>query len=114
MKSMRRIIFYILFFFASGLAISCAATAQDLVAGKAKAEVMCQTCHGSDGIATSAMVPNLAGQHADYTRIQLEAYRSGDRQHAQMGIISQSLSDEDMENLAAWYESIRIVVTIPE
>jgi len=88
-------------------------SAEDIQAGKLKAEVACQTCHGTDGLATMAMVPNLSGQREDYTIIQLEAYRSGKRQHPQMSIIAQSLSDEDIRNLAAWYASIQISVAVP-
>ena len=99
--------------------ISCLAypqvsSAEDAQAGRVKAEVACQTCHGIDGLATLAMVPNIAGQREDYTVIQLEAYRSGKRQHPQMSIIAQSLSDQDIRNLAAWYASIKISVTVPD
>jgi len=89
-------------------------SADDIQAGRLKAEVACQTCHGIDGLATIAMVPNLSGQREDYTIIQLEAYRSGKRQHSQMSIIAQSLSDEDIRNLAAWYAAIEIAVTVPD
>ena len=88
-------------------------SADDIQAGKLKAEAACQTCHGIDGLATMAMVPNLSGQREDYTIIQLEAYRSGKRQHSQMSIIAQSLSDRDIRNLAAWYASVQISVTVP-
>ena len=90
-----------------------AATAADAGAGRAKAESVCQTCHGVDGQATQAMVPHLSGQQQDYLVIQLEAYRSGQRQHPQMSIIAQMLSDEDIRNLAAWYASIPIKVELP-
>ncbi len=89
------------------------AFSQDIEAGKHKAQVACQACHGLDGIATLAMVPNLSGQREDYTIIQLEAYRSGQRPHPQMSIIAQSLSDEEIRNLAAWYASIEVTVTVP-
>ncbi len=89
-------------------------SADDAKAGKLKAEVACQTCHGIDGLATLAMVPNIAGQREDYTVIQLEAYRSGKRQHPQMSIIAQSLSDQDIRDLATWYASIQISVTVPD
>ena len=87
--------------------------AGDVDAGRVKAEVACQTCHGMDGQATQAMVPHLSGQQQDYLVIQLEAYRSGQRQHAQMYITSQMLSDEDIRNLAAWYAGIPVTVQMP-
>jgi cytochrome c553 len=86
----------------------------DLTAGRAKAETVCQTCHGLDGVATAAMVPNLSGQQEEYLAIQLEAYRAGTRQHAQMSIVAQALTDADIENLARWYSNIKVTVEPPE
>lgn len=88
--------------------------AGELAAGKVKAQTACQTCHGMDGVATIAMVPNLSGQRRDYIIIQLQAYRAGQRQHAQMNIIAQMLSDDDIENVAEWYSAIKISVESPE
>jgi cytochrome c553 len=90
------------------------ALAGEAAAGKAKAEAMCQTCHGVDGVATTAMVANLSGQRKEYLKIQLEAYRSGRRQHEQMSIIAKMLTDEDIENLSEWYSSIKITVEMPQ
>jgi len=97
-----------------GAVVVGTAYGEDLVAGKAKVEAVCQTCHGVDGVATSAMVPNLSGQQKEYLGIQLEAYRSGDRQHAQMSIISQMLTDEDIANVSAWYSNIKVIVEVPQ
>ena len=88
--------------------------ANDLQAGKIKAEMVCQTCHGMDGIGNIAMVPNIAGQKEDYMKIQLEAYRAGKRQHLQMSTIAQSLSDDDIRQVSKWYASIGITITMPE
>ncbi len=93
---------------------SQAAMTADPAAGRDKVQAACQTCHGLDGVATSAMVPNLSGQNKDYLMIQLEAYRSGQRQHAQMNIVAKGLSDEDIENTAEWYSSIQVTITSPE
>jgi len=90
------------------------ANADDLQAGKQKAEMFCQTCHGMDGLGNIAMVPNIAGQKEEYMKIQLEAYRAGKRQHLQMSTIAQSLSNKDIRQLSKWYASIGIVVTMPE
>ncbi len=88
--------------------------AQDLSAGRAKVEAVCQTCHGVDGVATSAMVPNLSGQQKEYMVVQLEAFRSGQRQHPQMSIIAKMLSDEEIEIVSEWYANIKISVEAPE
>lgn len=90
------------------------ATAGDLALGRAKAEGVCQTCHGLDGRASVAMAANLSGQQKDYLVIQLKAFRNGKRQHPQMSIVAQGLSDEDIENVAEWYSSIRVTVEIPD
>ena len=87
--------------------------AGDLTIGKAKAQSICQTCHGMNGQATTAMVPNLSGQQKQYLIIQLEAYRSGKRQHAQMNIIAQMLTDDDIDNVAEWYSNIKVFVEAP-
>ena len=82
--------------------------------GKAKAEATCQTCHGVDGQATIPMAANLSGQQKEYLIAQLEAYRSGARKHEQMSIISKALTDQDIENLAEWYSSIKITIEMPD
>lgn len=92
---------------------SNAVYAGDLKLGKAKVEALCQTCHGVDGLGTSAGIPNLSGQKEDYIIIQLKAFRASHRQHAQMSIIAQMLSDEDIDNVAAWYSSIKISLELP-
>ena len=89
------------------------AFAGDLMAGKAKVEAMCQVCHGLDGQATAPMAANLSGQLKEYIIAQLEAYRAGKRRHEQMSIIAQMLSDDDIENLAEWYSSIKITIEMP-
>ena len=86
----------------------------EAAAGRAKAEIMCQTCHGLDGIATVPMAANLSGQQEAYLIVQLEAYRDGKRRHEQMSIIAGSLSDDDIKNLAAWYSQIKVIVEIPQ
>ncbi len=89
------------------------AFAGDLAAGKSKAEAVCQVCHGLDGQATMAMAANLSGQQKEYIVAQLEAYRQGKRRHEQMNIIAKMLNDDDIENLAEWYSSIKITIEMP-
>ncbi len=85
----------------------------DLMAGKAKVQAVCQTCHGLDGKATVPMAANLSGQQKEYLIAQLEAYRSGKRKHEQMAIVAKLLSDEDIENVAEWYSSIKVTIELP-
>ena len=86
-----------------------AAFARDPVAGKARAGA-CATCHGPSGLSQMPNAPNLAGQPAIYLVEQLKNYRSGKRQHEIMSVIAKPLSDQEMEDLAAWYASIQIAV----
>lgn len=99
---------------AAATGFSSSAHAGDLAAGKAKAQALCQTCHGMDGKATVPMAPNLSGQQKDYMIAQLEAYRSGKRQHEQMSIVAKMLSDEDIENVSEWYSSIPVTIEMPQ
>lgn len=99
--------------FLAALAISAApAVASDGAAGKAKAQ-QCAVCHGIDGLAKRPDAPHLAGESELYLRKQLEAFRSGARQHEIMTIIAEALSDEDIGDLAAWYASIKVSVELP-
>ena len=95
-------------------AVDCPALqAADAAAGRQKA-AMCQTCHGIDGVGKLPDVPHIAGENTEYLVSQLDAFRSGKRQHEQMSIIASGLSDEDIADLAAWYSSIQFTVTVPE
>ncbi len=89
------------------------AFAGDPMAGKAKVEAACQVCHGLDGRATAPMAANLSGQQKEYLVAQLEAYRADKRRHEQMNIIAKMLSDDDIENVAEWYSSIKITIEMP-
>ena len=88
------------------------AAAQDAAAGRQKA-LACSVCHGQNGISTAPDAPNLAGQPAIYLAAQLRAYRSGARPHAVMAVMAKPLTDDDIQNLAAWFSSIRIEATLP-
>ena len=82
--------------------------AGDPKAGQLK-NSMCAGCHGIPGWRTAYpdvySVPKLGGQHADYIVAALKAYQSGERSHPSMNAIAASLSEQDMEDLAAYYES---------
>lgn len=89
-----------------GTLLSLPALAGDIEAGKAKAG-MCAACHGADGISIMPMYPNLKGQKAAYVEKQLKAFKDGSRQDPTMAPMATPLSDEDMANLAAYYESLK-------
>ena len=87
------------------------AHARDPVAGKASA-AMCATCHGPLGLSQLPNAPHLAGQPAIYVVEQLKNYRSGKRQSEVMHVMAKPLTDLEIDNLAAWYESIQISVAV--
>ena len=95
------------------LVAGTANAAGDRAVGREKAG-QCAVCHGLDGAAMRPDVPNIGGESALYLKIQLEAFRSGERRHEQMSIIAEDLSDEDIADLSAWYSSILYEVRIPE
>lgn len=73
--------------------------------GLEKSQV-CQSCHGRNGNESlQPSYPILAGQHQDYLVHSLKSYRNGDRQNAVMAGFATDLSDQDIEDLAAWYAS---------
>ncbi len=96
------------------LALTATASAQNAADGRQIASRQCQVCHGLDGIATIPVAPNLAAEAAIYLQAQLKAFRSGERVNEMMSVVAKDLSDADIASVAAWYESIRIVATIPE
>ncbi len=82
--------------------------AGDAAAGKAKAAI-CSSCHGANGVGIAGIFPNLSGQKAEYLLIQLKAFKDGSRSSgnsAQMVGMVAALSDQDMADLAAYYESL--------
>ena len=81
------------------------ANAADVTAGEKKA-LACAACHGHNGVSVSADIPNLAGQRAKYLSIQLMAFRDGKRQNPLMNAIAAQLDDTDIENLAAFFNSL--------
>jgi len=70
---------------------------------------MCTGCHGIPGYKTVYpyvyQVPMITGQRALYIVNALQAYKSGARSHPSMRGVAQSLSDQDMADLAAYYSS---------
>ena len=67
---------------------------------------LCIACHGTDGYSTIPGYPHLAGQWAVYTAKALRDYRNKKRPNVVMQGIAATLTDEDIEQLAAYYETI--------
>jgi cytochrome c553 len=93
-----------------------AAPVGDATAGQAKAAA-CGACHGMDGNSLVPNFPKLAGQHADYIANQLKAFKAGSkegadpkkteglRQDPTMAPQAANLTDQDMADIAAYFNS---------
>jgi len=70
---------------------------------------MCIGCHGIKGYQASFpevhKVPMISGQSAKYIVAALTAYKNGDRKHPTMRGIADTLSEQDMNDIATYYES---------
>ncbi|MFN3303266.1 MAG: c-type cytochrome [Roseateles sp.] len=93
------------------------AWAQDVKAGEKKI-AMCIGCHGIPGYQASFpeihKVPMIAGQNAKYIVAALQGYAKGDRKHPTMRGIAASLSEQDMADIAAFYEQQAKLPPAPE
>lgn len=76
--------------------------AGDAAAGAGKAQT-CAACHGPDGNSTNPLWPKLAGQHEAYMVKQLKDFKSGGRKDPVMAPMAIPLSDQDMEDVSAYY-----------
>lgn len=85
---------------------SAAAVAGDPAAGKSKSS-LCASCHGAEGISPNDLWPNLAGQKEGYLAKQIADFKNGKRNDPMMAPMVASLSDQDIEDLAAYYASLK-------
>lgn len=92
-----------------GIGAARPAAADALAAGREKF-TPCAPCHGSDGRSTVVpQYPKIAGQSAPYVVNALKAYRDGRRLGtfaSMMAAAAKPLSDTDIDNLAAYIESL--------
>jgi cytochrome c553 len=77
-------------------------TGSQVSRGKEKA-VVCSACHGESGISPAPNWPSLAGQHEDYLREVIRQYRTGQRTDPVMVGQVVGLSDDDIEDISAFY-----------
>ena len=85
--------------------VGTAQAAGDAAAGKAKS-ASCVACHGADGKGV-APNPALAGKPEAQQVQALKDYKSGAKANPVMKGIAAGLSDQDMENLAAYFASLK-------
>ena len=108
----------------SSILVACATSvtvyAQDVqgdAAAGGKKNALCTGCHGIKGYHIGFpevhQVPKINGQGAGYIRSALHAYKTGDRKHPSMRTVAASLSEQDIADLAAFYESTGTGATLP-
>jgi len=90
--------------------VALSAQAESLVAGSADAgkakAITCTACHGPEGNSVNPLWPNIAGQGGPYLLAQLQAFKSGTRSDPLMTSQAMMLSDQDMADLAVYFESL--------
>jgi cytochrome c553 len=92
----------------NGQAVHAAGDAQE---GKKKSYT-CVGCHGIQGYSNAFptyAVPKLGGQHPDYIVAALKAYQNGSRRHGSMEGNSSSMTEQDLQNIAAYLSNFRSV-----
>jgi cytochrome c553 len=88
--------------------------AADPKAALARVQQVCAACHGVDGNSQLADNPKLGGQYPDYLAKALRDYQSGLRKNPVMAGLVDKLSNQDIENLAAYYASQPAAVVIKQ
>ena len=84
--------------------------AANVAQGDTSKAAVCVACHGIDGNSINPVWPNLAGQGAEYTVQQLKAFKTKTRNNAVMWPFANSLSDDDMWQIAIYYSKQKLSV----
>lgn len=104
-------LFTLLFlYFSLSTSTSFAEQKGSLEDGKRKIS-MCVGCHGIPNYKTAFpktyRVPKIAGQNSGYLVSALKAYREGQRSHQGMQAVAGSMTDQDIEDVAIFYSSLK-------
>ena len=100
MKKLHQVVCFTILSLVPAIALS----AGDATEGQKKSAV-CHACHGPTGVSLQPIYPNLGGQHQNYLSKSLYDFRDGSRPNAIMGGFAANLSDDDIEDISAWYAS---------
>ena len=95
-----------LFAVMAALALPAAARAADPPPGIKAIVQGCAACHGAKGVSTIAQTPSLAGQPNIFTQYQLVFMRDGGRKPGVMAASVKTLTDDNIRELGAYYESL--------
>ena len=78
----------------------------NLFAGQSKAEAMCSQCHGLKKPLVDSPFPRIFERDFTYLQTALQQYRDKTRKSDIMNAVTGSLSDDDIDNIAAYYDNI--------
>ncbi len=87
----------------AGVSLSAYVFAQGSAAAGAAKAAVCLACHGPNGNSVNPEWPSLAGQGVRYLAEQLRLFRDAKRTNPVMMPLAMGLSDQDIEDLAAYY-----------
>ena len=106
---MKKVVIVIVSVFIGNASVQLALAQGDAAVGRSKAAI-CATCHGAEGNSGLPMNPKLAGQNATYITKQLMDYKSGVRSNQTMSAMVLNLSEQDMQDISAWYSSQQVTL----
>ena len=106
---MKKVVIVIVSVFIGNASVQLALAQGDAAVGRSKAAI-CATCHGAEGNSELPMNPKLAGQNATYITKQLMDYKSGVRSNQTMSAMVLNLSEQDMQDISAWYSSQQVTL----
>lgn len=90
-----------------GLLSAHGVNAASIYAGQARAAAVCSQCHGIKTPSADAPFPPLAGRDVAYLKSALAQYRDKTRKSDIMNAIAGSLTDNDINNVAAYYAGLK-------
>ncbi len=91
--------------FAVAILVALPAVAGDVEAGRQKAAA-CVACHGDKDFGGIFYTYQLAGRNADKLTIKTNKYRTGKIFHPIMNLFTVGLTDKDVEDISAYYQSL--------
>ncbi|MCQ8102818.1 c-type cytochrome [Methylomonas sp. SURF-2] len=91
----------------AGLLAGGSARAASLYAGQAKAAAVCAQCHGIRNPSADAPFPPLGGRDVEYLKTAIRQYRDLTRKSDIMNAIAGSLTDNDINDIASYYGSVK-------
>ena len=92
---------------AASLLLTPAQAAGSAEAGQTRS-IVCAACHGVDGNSFNPDWPSLAGQNENYLIKSLQSFKDGSRQNVLMNAQAAGLSEQDMQDLAAWFSAQKL------